>query len=56
MGKPEAEKDFTKFIIEESIEVYVDNEVLKRLEPGEKELKFLFPEYGWQHLTFLEDE
>lgn len=55
-GKPEKPDTFTKFNIGEDIEIYVDNEVLSKLEPGTKELKFILPEYGWQHLTFLKED
>jgi len=52
-GKPEDEVGFTKYMVEGGMEIYVADEVLSRLDPGAKELKFMLPEYGWQHLTFI---
>ncbi|WP_162991103.1 hypothetical protein [Biomaibacter acetigenes] len=54
-GKPENEEGFTEFTVEDDIKIYVDNEVLNKLDPGAKELKFMVPEYGWQHLTFEQE-
>jgi len=53
-GRPENEEGFTKVSVDD-ITIFVDNQVLKEYAPDLKELKFLVPEYGWYHITFINE-
>jgi len=53
-GKPEDLENYIEVQIEGGITIYISKEVMEKIK-GEKELKFMVPEYGWQHLTFIEE-
>ncbi|WP_157074670.1 hypothetical protein [Thermovenabulum gondwanense] len=53
-GEPEDIENYIKVQIDDSITIYISKEVMEK-NKGEKELKFMVPEYGWQHLTFTEE-
>ncbi|MGB9840070.1 hypothetical protein [Thermovenabulum sp.] len=53
-GKPEDIENYIEVRIDDDILVYINKEIMEKFK-GEKELKFIVPEYGWQHLTFLEE-